>query len=82
LEISDTSNKIQEFDFISSGKLIRNEKIILSNKKLSDYLTPSDQEELSKINDIEQINENIINVMNDEKIKDNVKVFSFDFNVE
>jgi hypothetical protein len=35
---------------------------------------------LSKINDIEQINENIISVMNDEKIKDNVKVVSFDFN--
>jgi hypothetical protein len=62
--------------------LIRSEKIILSNKRLSEYLTPSDQAELSKINDIIQINENIINVMNDEKIKDNVKVLSFDFNVE
>jgi hypothetical protein len=37
-------------------------------------LTQSDLEELSKLNEIEEINNNIINVMNEEKIQDNVQV--------
>lgn len=39
IEISDRNAKIDTFDYISSGKLSHNDKVILTNISLSDILT-------------------------------------------
>lgn len=81
LEISDPSNKIKEFDFISSWKLSNNEKVVLSNKRIWDFITQSDLNELAHLSDISDLNSWIINILNDEKIKEDIKISSISYEV-
>lgn len=81
IEISETSSTMKEFDYISSWKLSHNEKIILINKSLNNYLTQTDLEELWALENIEDINKNIVNILDDEKIKDNIKLVSINYSL-
>ncbi|MDD5770114.1 MAG: hypothetical protein PHE25_04035 [Candidatus Gracilibacteria bacterium] len=79
IEISDKNLKIDTFDFISSGKLTNNDKIILSNINLNEVLTQSDLNDISKIEDCEKISENITHILNDEKVEMNVNIIILNF---
>lgn len=79
IEISDKNIKIDTFDFISSWKLTINDKIILSNISLWDILTQWDLLDIWKQDENEKINENIINILNDEKFESNVSLITIKF---
>lgn len=76
LEIS-SSKVVDEFDFILTWKLLNNEKIILTNKRVWDYLTQTDMDDIWVLEDIKEVNKHLENIVNDEKIKENIKILSF-----
>lgn len=74
LEISDRKTSLLNFDYISSWKLDKWEKIILSNNNFFLHLTQNDLNEIWDINDIKDIVENINEILIDEKIEENSKI--------
>ncbi len=81
LEVTDRNDKIDSFDFISSGNLSRNETVIFSNIRLENFLNQSDIEEIAFLDDIEKINENIIQIAKEEKLENNLSLLTLRYNV-
>lgn len=74
LEISDRKTSTLNFDYISSWKLDKWEKIILSNNNFFIHLTENDLKEISEIEENEEVLENILEILNDEKVEENYKI--------
>lgn len=74
LEISDRKTSLLNFDYISSWKIDKWEKIILSNNNFFLHLTQNDLNEIWEIYDIKDIIENINEILIDEKIEENSKI--------
>ncbi len=74
IEISDKNEKNQIFDYISSWKITYWETIILANQNLSQYITNSDWEDISNINEIDKATNIIIDILNDEKSQNNISI--------
>lgn len=74
IEITDKNEKQKTFDYISSWKVGFWENIILSSNSLIDYLTTSDWEDIWRLNDIEKITQNVVDIINDEKVDKNITI--------
>ena len=74
LEISDRNTKDLVFDYISSWKISKWDKIIFSNSNYFLHLTENDLFEISKFDDLENILSNIIDILKDEKVENNSKI--------
>lgn len=79
IEISDRNAKIDTFDYISSGKLSHNDKVILTNISLSDILTQWDMADLWQLDSVEKIGENIVHILNDEKFESNASIITLNY---
>lgn len=74
IEISDKNDKNQVFDYISSWKITYWETVIIANQNLSQYITNSDWEDISNINEIDKATNIIIDILNDEKSQNNISI--------
>lgn len=74
MEISDKNDKATTFDYISSGKITYWEMIIFSSQSLWEYLTNSDWQDIWKLDDITKVTENIVNILQDEKVQSNISI--------
>lgn len=74
VEISDKSDKNQIFDYISSWKITYWETVIISNQNLWEYITNSDWEDISNIDDLEKSTNTIIDILDEEKIEKNISI--------
>lgn len=79
IEITENNEKMETFEFISSGILSNTEKVIFSNIRLEWFVNESDFEELSQLESIEKINQNIVEIAREEKISDNLKLLTFEY---
>lgn len=82
IEISDPKAYNLVFDYISSGKLLSGNSIIISNLSFFDTMTNSDIEELAKLKTPESINENIKHLFEEEKIEHNICVTTIAYHDE
>lgn len=82
LELSDKNTTLETFDYVSLWKLSNNESVILTNTDLNNILTQSDMSDLGNLDDISKINENIIHILNDEKIDSNIQLMSIKFETQ
>lgn len=82
VEITDGNEISQVFDFISTGKLSKDEKIIFSNLRLENFVNQSDFEEIAHASSISHINENIIDIAREEKIENNLMIVSLNYEAE
>lgn len=79
-EVTQTSAseiKSNEFSFISSWSLRPEDIIVMSNEKLTDYLTKSDFTESVDIDSIEKTNQNLESIIHNENIHSNIMILSF-----
>ncbi|MGE4444170.1 MAG: hypothetical protein AB7E37_04225 [Candidatus Altimarinota bacterium] len=74
MEISDKNDKATTFDYISSGKITYGEMVIFASQSLGEYLTNSDWQDISKLDDISKVNDNIVNILQDEKVQSNISI--------
>lgn len=74
MEISDKNDKATTFDYISSGKITYWEMVVFSSQSLWEYLTNSDWQDIWKLDDISKVNENIVNILQDEKVQSNISI--------
>ncbi len=79
LEVTDGNAKVETFDFISTGNLSKHEKIIFSNIRFENFLNESDFEEMTQISNIENINTNLIQIAQEEKIEQNLSLLTFEY---
>lgn len=81
LELTSKADKKQEFSFISNWELKSGEIIIMSNKRILDYLSENDFVDwLDKNNDIENFNKNISDILNEEILEENISITSIIYN--
>ncbi len=78
IKISEDNHK-NSFSYISSWRLMSNEKIILSNNQLDISITTNDWEDLSKIEDIDLLNNSILNILRDDKFEENTSILSIEY---
>lgn len=78
IKISEDNHK-NSFSYISSWRLMPNEKIILSNNQLDTSITTNDWEDLSKIEDIDLLNNSILNILKDDKFEENISILSIEY---
>lgn len=74
MEISDKNDKATTFDYISSWKITYWEMVIFASQSLGEYLTNSDWQDISKLDDISKVNDNIVNILQDEKVQSNISI--------
>jgi len=77
--VTDGNAKVETFDFISTGNLSKHEKIIFSNIRFENFLNESDFEEMTQISNIENINTNLIQIAQEEKIEQNLSLLTFEY---
>ncbi|MBW7954236.1 hypothetical protein H3C61_00260 [Candidatus Gracilibacteria bacterium] len=74
IEISDKNDKLTIFDYISSGKIGYGESIILTSGGLNDYLTNTDWTEISGLNEVGKMTQNIVDILDDEKVETDIAI--------
>jgi hypothetical protein len=48
--------------------------VIFASQSLGEYLTNSDWQDISKLDDISKVNDNIVNILQDEKVQSNISI--------
>ena len=80
LELTNKSDNKQDFSFISNWELKSGEIIIMSNKRLLDYLSTNDITDwLNTDKNIENFNKNIIDILEAEIIEEDVLITSIKY---
>lgn len=79
VEISDPQNDNYTFDYISSWKMLSWNKILLSNVDILKNITKSDIAEIARIENPNEINKNLINILNEEKLEQNAVIISIKY---
>lgn len=74
IEISDKNDKLTIFDYISSWKIGYWESIILTSGGLNDYLTNTDWTEISWLNEVWKMTQNIVDILDDEKVETDIAI--------
>lgn len=81
-EITDKDEHKKEFSFISEWKLDINDSIVFASSRLLNYLSYSDFNDCSIWNKIETLNNNIEEIILEEKIDKNIWIISLKYNTD
>ena len=76
-EVSYSIDSVEEFSYISSWDLKRNDIVFLSNIRLFDYLTKTDLLEAQSTDEVDLITENVVGVLTWETLQESLDILSF-----